>query len=276
MPLIPARKDFDKMSGYLYGLFLLISFGASIAGAICGIGGGVIIKPTLDAFGVLSVSAISFLSGCTVLAMTCYSVIKGKMSGESLVDMKTGTPLAIGAAIGGVVGKSMFQAVSSLFADKDMVGAVQAACLLVITLGTLIYTIKKDRIHTHHVTNPVICVLIGLVLGILSSFLGIGGGPINLVVLFFFFSMDTKAAAQNSLYIILFSQITGLLNSLVTGTVPEFSIWLLVLMVIGGILGGMSGRVINKKIDEMVVDKLFLFLMVVIIGINIYNIYQFM
>lgn len=276
MPLIPARKDFDKMSGYLYGLFLLISFGASIAGAICGIGGGVIIKPTLDAFGVLSVSAISFLSGCTVLAMTCYSVIKGKMSGESLVDMKTGTPLAIGAAIGGVVGKSMFQAVSSLFADKDMVGAVQAACLLVITLGTLIYTIKKEKIHTHHVTNPVICVLIGLVLGILSSFLGIGGGPINLVVLFFFFSMDTKAAAQNSLYIILFSQITGLLNSLVTGTVPEFSIWLLVLMVIGGILGGMSGRVINKKIDEMVVDKLFLFLMVVIIGINIYNIYQFM
>ncbi|KEZ87532.1 MULTISPECIES: sulfite exporter TauE/SafE family protein [Lacrimispora] len=264
------------MSGYLYGLFLLISFGASIAGAICGIGGGVIIKPTLDAFGVLSVSAISFLSGCTVLAMTCYSVIKGKMSGESLVDMKTGTPLAIGAAIGGVVGKSMFQAVSSLFADKDMVGAVQAACLLVITLGTLIYTIKKDKIHTHHVTNSVICVLIGLVLGILSSFLGIGGGPINLVVLFFFFSMDTKAAAQNSLYIILFSQITGLLNSLVTGTVPEFSIWLLVLMVIGGIFGGMSGRVINKRIDEKVVDKLFLSLMVVIIGINLYNIYQFM
>lgn len=276
MPLIPARKDLDKMSGYLYGLFLLISFGASIAGAICGIGGGVIIKPTLDAFGVLSVSAISFLSGCTVLAMTCYSVIKGKMSGESLVDMKTGTPLAIGAAIGGIVGKSMFQAVSSLFADKDMVGAVQAACLLVITLGTLIYTIKKDKIHTHHVTNSVICVLIGLVLGILSSFLGIGGGPINLVVLFFFFSMDTKAAAQNSLYIILFSQITGLLNSLVTGTVPEFSIWLLVLMVIGGIFGGMSGRVINKRIDEKVVDKLFLSLMVVIIGINLYNIYQFM
>ena len=64
------------MSGYLYILFWIVSFGASIAGAICGIGGGVIIKPTLDAFGVLSVSTISFLSGCTVLAMTCYSVIR--------------------------------------------------------------------------------------------------------------------------------------------------------------------------------------------------------
>ena len=37
-------------------------------------------------------------------------------------------------------------------------------------------------------------------LGIISSFLGIGGGPINLVVLFFFFSMPTKIAAENSLY----------------------------------------------------------------------------
>lgn len=263
------------MSGYLYILFWLISFGASIAGAICGIGGGVIIKPVLDAFGVLSVSTISFLSGCTVLAMTCYSVFKSKMSGESLIDMRTGTPLAIGAAIGGVAGKSMFQALSNMFADKDMVGAVQAACLLVITVGTLVYTVKKDQIKTLKVRNLTACVVIGIVLGIFSSFLGIGGGPINLVVLFFFFSMDTKTAAQNSLYIILFSQITSLLNSLMTRTVPEFSVWLLVLMVVGGILGGMSGRIINKKIDSKVVDKLFIVLMIVIIGINIYNIYQF-
>lgn len=264
------------MSGYLYILFWLISFGASIAGAICGIGGGVIIKPVLDAFGVLSVSTISFLSGCAVLAMTCYSVLKSKMSGESLIEMKTGTPLAVGAAIGGVVGKSMFQALSNMFTDKDMVGAVQAACLLAITLGTLVYTIKKDQIKTLKVKNLAACVMIGLVLGIFSSFLGIGGGPINLVVLFFFFSMDTKTAAQNSLYIILFSQITSLLNSLMTRTVPEFSVWLLALMVVGGILGGMSGRIINKKIDSRVVDKLFIVLMAVIIGINIYNIYQFM
>lgn len=264
------------MSGYLYLLFWMISFGASIAGAVCGIGGGVIIKPILDAFGVLSVSTISFLSGCTVLAMTCYSVLKSKMSGESLIEMRTGTPLAVGAAIGGAVGKSMFQALSGMFADKDMVGAVQAACLLVITLGTLVYTLKKDRIQTMKVRNLAACVLIGLVLGIFSSFLGIGGGPINLVVLFFFFSMDTKTAAQNSLYIILFSQITSVLSSLATRSVPEFSVWLLALMVVGGILGGMSGRIINKKIDSAVVDKLFIVLMAVIIGINLYNIYQFM
>ena len=57
----------------------------------------------------------------------------------------------------------------------------------------------------------------------MSSFLGIGGGPINLVVLFYFFSMETKTAAQNSLYIILFSQITSLLTTLITHSVPEFT-----------------------------------------------------
>ena len=84
----------SKMNAYLYVIFLGVSFCASVVGAICGIGGGVLIKPLLDAFGILSVASISFLSGCTVLSMSCYSVVKAKKSGDSLVDMKTGTPLA--------------------------------------------------------------------------------------------------------------------------------------------------------------------------------------
>ena len=41
------------------------------------------------------------------------------------------------------------------------------------------------------------------------------------------------------------------------------------------IAGGMAGRAINKKIDSKTVDKLFIGLMVVLIFINIYNIYRF-
>ena len=67
----------------IYLIFLVVCFGASIVGAICGIGGGVIIKPVLDSFGVLDVTAISFLSGCTVLSMTTYSVLKNKISSST-------------------------------------------------------------------------------------------------------------------------------------------------------------------------------------------------
>ena len=128
----------------IYFVFFIVCFGASVVGAICGIGGGVIIKPVLDSFGVLDVTVISFLSGCTVLSMTTYSVVKNKISGESHVSMKTGFPLAVGAAAGGLIGKWLFSYVKSLSSDPNKVGAVQALCLLIVTIGTLIYTIYKE------------------------------------------------------------------------------------------------------------------------------------
>lgn len=269
-----VRKKEGEVS-MLYVIVFLVCFLSSIAGAICGIGGGVIIKPVLDTFDMMSVAAVSFLSGCTVLSMTTYSVIKSKISGESLIEQKTGFPLAVGAALGGVAGKWLFSLISSLSPDKNRVGAVQAACLFAVTLGTLFYTLYKDKIKTYKVKAPAVCICIGLVLGILSSFLGIGGGPINLVVLFFFFSMSTKTAAENSLYIIFFSQITSLISSAVTGNVPEFEISMLLLMAAGGIGGGIAGRVINKKMSDRLVNRLFIALMIAILFINLYNIYNF-
>lgn len=256
-------------------IFFLICFLASAVGAVCGIGGGVIIKPVLDAFGILDVETISFLSGCTVLSMTAYAVLKSRAGGNAKGDKKVRFPMAAGAALGGLAGKELFSFVASLSPDRNRVGAVQAFCLLLVTAGTLAYTLFKDRIHTRHVKAPAGCILIGISLGILSSFLGIGGGPVNLVVLFFFFSMSTKEAAESSLYIIFFSQTASLLSSLATGSIPEFPVKLLVLMVCGGILGGVCGRAMNKRMEERTVDRLFIGMMVLMILINIYNIYKY-
>ena len=251
-------------------LFFVVAFLSSIVGAICGIGGGVVIKPVLDMLQMGAPATINFLSGCTVLSMSLYSVSKALRSGDSKVEMSTGTPLALGAALGGVVGKEMFSAVKAFFDGSPMVGGVQAIALGIITLGTLLYTLNKSHIKTRTTSNKLICLVIGLLLGIMSSFLGIGGGPINLVVLGYFFSMDTKTAAANSLYIILFSQMASLIATLISG-VPEFRILALILMVAGGIGGGIVGRKLNKKMDNRAVDKLFIGLMILIVGICVYN-----
>ena len=252
-------------------IFFLVSLCASIVGAVCGIGGGVIIKPVLDLFHLETVSTISFLSGCTVLSMSCYSVGRTLLAGEKRVALSTGTPLAIGAAVGGLLGSGLFSGVRAMFADPNTVGSVQAACLAVVTIGTLLYTVNKARIRTHRVDSKAACAAIGLALGCMSSFLGIGGGPINLVVLYFFFGMDTKTAAANSLFIILFSQLTNLAATLVSGSVPPFRPMALVLMVAGGVGGGIIGRALNKRMDDKAVEKLFIVLMAVIIGISVYN-----
>ena len=258
------------------GSFFVICFIASIIGAICGIGGGIIIKPALDSFGILDVAAISFLSSCTVLAMTTYSVVRNKINGSANVNISESMPLIIGSIVGGLAGKTLFQELAALIGNLQLVGVVQASCLIVITFGTLLFTIYKKRISTFQVHSWIVSVIIGCALGLMSSFLGIGGGPINLVVLFFFYSAPSKVAVDISLTIIFFSQLANLLISFVTNSIPVFPASILMLMIAGGIAGGIVGRSINKNISEKAVDKLFIGLMACIILLNGYNVYHFM
>ena len=256
----------------LYALIFVVCLLSSAVGGVCGIGGGVIIKPVVDMMGVLSVSALSFLSGLCVLAMSIISVYKQRKN--HLVEMKQGTFLALGAAAGGLIGKAIFDVIKTAVGENPA-GFAQSVTLGIVTLGTLIYMMNKSRIHTHNMRHPLMCAGIGLVLGVMSSFLGIGGGPINLCVLYYFFSMDTRKAAANSLYIIMFSQIASCLSTVVQGKVPQFPWALLVLMTAGGVLGGMLGQKLNKKLTAPQVEKLFDALLILIIIICAYNACRF-
>ncbi|MDE7334313.1 MAG: sulfite exporter TauE/SafE family protein [Lachnospiraceae bacterium] len=260
-----------------YLIIVAVCFFSSVVGAICGIGGGVIIKPVLDATGVMAVTTVSFLSGCTVLSMSIVSLYKNlKAKHNFTFDKMFATVLALGGVVGGLAGKEMYQGIISRLEDSSRVGAIQAFVLMVVTAGTLIYTVFKEKIHTRNIESRAVIFGIGIVLGILSSFLGIGGGPINLVVLFYFFSMETKQAAMYSIYVIMFSQISSLLSTVLKGNTPHFELEILILMISCGVLGGFAGSRINKKIDNKTVDKLFMGLMGVIICINIYNIFRYM
>lgn len=252
-------------------VFFLISFLASIVGSVCGIGGGIIIKPVLDMVGTASVSTISFLSGCTVLSMSLYNVLRSLKDKNTGIELGTATPLAIGAALGGILGSQCFQIVKASAGKDGVVGAIQSICLLILVLGTLIYSLKKQQITPVYVKRKDACTAIGLVLGSLSSFLGIGGGPFNLVVLHYFLGLETKKAAANSLYIILISQAANLLLIFIKGCVPEFNVITLVSMVLGGILGGTVGKTITERVNNAAVDYLFRALLYLIIIICIYN-----
>lgn len=115
-------------------IFLLVSFFSSLVGAICGIGGGVIIKPVLDATGTMSVTAISFLSGCTVLSMSIISVAKAIKNTTIKINTRITTWLALGSVLGGMSGKVMFQAVKEILQNENKTGAVQSIVINIITI----------------------------------------------------------------------------------------------------------------------------------------------
>lgn len=251
-------------------VLLLVGFLASVVGAICGLGGGVIIKPVLDSIGFASASTVSFLSGLTVLCMSAYNIIKSIISKEDL-NLKTNLPLAIGGAIGGILGKQLFNIIKQNSLNPSLVGTIQAISLGVFTLLTLIYTINSNKIQKKKIGSQLLCVILGLILGLMSSFMGIGGGPFNLLVLSYFFSMSTKQATKGSLFIILLSQLFALFTTIITNTVPEFKISWLLIMSISGILGGMIGKYYNRRLSDHTIDKLYISFLVVIIIICVYN-----
>lgn len=246
----------------------LVCLVATTVGGISGVGGGVIIKPVLDATSGMPVSTVSFLSGCTVLAMTITSMLRSR-GGEVKVEPRRGTLLAIGGALGGIAGKELFELVRA--SGAWVVSVAQQGMMILLTLGVLAYTLNRTRIATRQVRHPAACTAIGLALGVLSAFLGIGGGPINLAALYYFFSMDSKTAALNSLYIILFSQAASFLHTVLRGTVPEFEWPVLLAMVVGGVAGGTLGRSVSKRLSNRGVDRLFFWLLIVITGISCYN-----
>lgn len=250
-------------------LVFMICLIASTMGGICGIGGGVIIKPVLDAMDVMSVSAVSFLSGITVLTMALVSVYKNRHSNEP--DPGHSIPLGLGAAIGGIAGKQLFSLLKAAAGADNVVGATQAILLGLMVLGTLLYVHNRSRISPRQVSSAFVSAIIGFILGMLSSFLGIGGGPMNIAVLYYFFSMDTKRAAINSILIILLSQIASLLMTLLTASVPAFEWQMLAAMAIAGVLGGLISARLHCKLSGGQVDKLFGGMLVVILLICCYN-----
>lgn len=251
-------------------LYFLIAILASIIGSISGIGGGIIIKPVMDCFTDLTPSAISFMSGCTVLTMACSTYIRGLKSPVKL-NYATTIWLALGACAGGWLGKVVFSVIAGNATAN--VKLIQSVLLLIINLLVFLYLVKKSGIKTKHIKNKLVCVIIGFILGVSSSFLGIGGGPINIVVLSYFFSTQAKETAKNSLFIILFSQLTSLITTLATHSVPSVNWFYLAIMCLGGVSGAIIGSAIAKKMDNATTEKFFRNLLIALIVLNFYNIY---
>lgn len=250
-------------------ILCIIAILATTIGSISGMGGGIMIKPAMDAISGYDVASISFMSGCTVLAMAIVSAYRGR-SDDLDLNIAVTLPLAIGGATGGVIGKSIF---NNIPGDKAF---MQSTFLFAIYVAIYFYVKVKDKMKPLKVTNKGMCFFIGICLGSISSFLGIGGGPINMAVLFFFFAGTPKVAAKQSIFLIMLSQSASFITVLVTG-LPEQVNWVaLGLMIVGGCGGAMYGSQLSKKFSDTQVNQFFIDTLVGVMILNVYNIGRMM
>ena len=256
-------------------IFILIGLLACTAGSLCGIGGGIIIKPVLDLSGLMPVESASFLSGCTVLAMSAFSVGRTFLEGNRAIDVVRGTPLAAGAGIGGVAGQFLFSQIAGTASDTDALGMVQTGILFFVTLGTLVYTLFEHKVTTLSIESKSACGLVGLGLGCFLRFWALGRPDQFVGASLLFFSMERKKAALNSLYIILFSQLCGLAVVLLNGSPVGGALPYLPAMAGAGIAGGLIGSTLHRRLSARQVSVLYRCLIFVILAVCVWNFTKF-
>ena len=250
----------------IFIIYSAIIFIATICGAIAGLGGGVIIKPLLDMIGYHDASTIGFYSCIAVFTMCIISIFKQVKKGFSF-HLSIVIYISIGSLIGGLIGDTLFKNITASF-DDSTVKFIQSSFLLITLIFILCYTLKQDQIKTYHISNPIFIVLIGLLLGTISVFLGIGGGPLNVSLLILLFSYDMKQATIYSIATIFFSQISKLARMMVSGEVFVYDLSFLPFICVCAIIGGYIGTLFNQKMSNNSIKKVFIALMGFLICIS--------
>lgn len=254
-----------------YLLYFLIAIGATTAGSMTGMGGGVIIKPVLDVLHGFDVQTIGVLSAITVFSMSVVSIGK-QMLAKTKIPFGTAVPLAIGSVAGGFLGQWMLSAIVATLGLDRLVTVVQNVLLSLLILAVYLYMRNKSKIKSLHLCGVPISLLVGVILGICSSFLGIGGGPINVALIIYLFSYDTKTATVCSLITILFAQISKLGTLAVSTGFAVYDLSMLPVMVVGAIAGGFIGAGLNRRCSEATVEKAFNGVQLLVLAISVFNI----
>lgn len=249
----------------------IVAIIATTIGASSGIGGGVIIKPVLESMNIFTLPTVNFLSSATIFAMAVVSIAK-QIKQKDKINFKNTSILAIGSIIGGIVGQKILRVLVSMSKDTSGISILQSIMLIVLLLFVFIYMRYKNKLKTYNLKNRFIIILIGIVLGAIAAFLGIGGGPINVAIFAIFFEMEAKEAARNSIIVIFFSQGAKILSVAFTTGFAVYNLTALPLMIIGGILGGFIGYKLNKTVSEKNILRMFNIVLILIILVNIYNI----
>ena len=96
---------------------------------------------------------------------------------KTKINFKLIITISIGAVTGGIFGTKIFELLLNRF-DNERLKGIQGLILGVFLVVSVIYINLKNA-KSLNIKNPIAVVAVGFALGSIASFLGVGGGPIN-------------------------------------------------------------------------------------------------
>lgn len=245
---------------------LLIGLSTAFIGSLMGLGGGIILVPTL-----LFIASVSdTFSWATPQAIVGISLVVMIFTGLSStlaylkvrrVDYRTGFLFLIGSIPGGIFGSWLNQFVEA--------GPFQLYFGILMIFIAILLIFKKDEPRSvelkgkgvrtfelygkryQYKVNPIAAVTLAFCVGILSGLFGIGGGSIMVPAMILFFGVPVHIATATSMFMIFFVSIFSSITHIALGHV----VWKYVLLFIPGAwIGGRLGAKVNQMLSSQVLE----------------------
>jgi uncharacterized membrane protein YfcA len=244
-------------------VIVLLGAGTGILSGIFGVGGGFLTTPLLIFYGVpptvAAASAASQVTGASVSGVFAHRQRGG-------VDMQIGAVMVAGGVIGAGIGAALFRLLESLGQIDTVINILYV--LLLGTIGALmgresiqaLRQTKTDRPRAakrrHHplvaslplrwrfyksglYISPLAPLLLGMVVGILTMLMGVGGGFILVPAMLYILGMSANVVVGTSLFQILF--VTIVVSMMHAVTTKAVDIVLAALLLLGSVTGAQIG-----------------------------------
>jgi uncharacterized membrane protein YfcA len=247
---------------------IALGFGVGILSGMFGVGGGFLTTPLLMFYGIPPTVAVA--TGTTQItgASVSGAMVHARRGG---VDMKMAGVMIVGGLLGSFVGAAMFRALQSSGQIDVVIGLLYVLILVSIgllmlkdSLVTLGYLGKKEAAapprHNRWIgslplrwrfyssglyISPVAPLALGFLAGILTVFLGIGGGFILVPAMIYLLAMPARVVVGTSLVKILaVSAATTMVHALTTHAVD---VVLAGLLLVGGVIGAQYGAILTTR-----------------------------
>ena len=250
-------------------LMILLGFGVGVLSGMFGVGGGFLTTPLLIFYGIPPTVAVASATTQITGASVSGAMVHMRRGG---VDMKMAGVMIVGGLFGSFVGAAMFRLLQSTGQIDVVIGLLYVLILAwigalmfkdsLVTLGYLKVANKGPAPrHNRWVASlplrwrfygsglyisPVAPVALGFVAGVLTVFLGIGGGFILVPAMIYLLGMPARVVIGTSLVMILtVSAATTMVHSLTTRAVD---IVLAALLLVGGVIGAQYGAILTTRI----------------------------
>jgi len=201
-----------KRTPRTYVWLIAIGLVAGLLSGLFGVGGGILIVPALVFLLKFDQRLAAGTSLGAIVPTSIVGVISYAASGS--VEWMAALYLALGAIVGAQIGSWLLHKIPKLVLQWAFI-----AFLVVVIVQLFLVVPARDAVIDYTVWSSIGLVVLGLVTGILSGLLGIGGGVVVVPLLIVLFGASDLAAKGTSLLMMIPTGISGSIGNLRRGNI---------------------------------------------------------